>query len=303
MPFSMKKILILGFLGSLLATDAVMGQSFFAMRRDRSLILTGGTGTSSYLGDLALQGDYLQANLNIHAGLMYYLNHRIAIRSELSWFQLSGDDSKATVESGRRGRNLSFSSSCFELNAVAVISLYPQGRSFYQRPAFNVYAFGGIGLMYFNPTTIDKSGAKVSLQPLQTELVSYSLITPVIPLGIGVRFKIGPFANLCFEAGYRKTFTDYIDDVSTIHHDASKFSNPKSYELSDRRGELSTPQPLKKEGDIRGNPNNDDAYILYSAKLEYYLPVNFLKARGGQKTFKTKRKSFYRYNKRGGLRK
>jgi len=282
-------------------SDFASAQSFFAMRRERSLIALGGIGTSSYLGELANNGDYLQANINIHAGLQYYVSNRIAIRSELSWFQLSGDDKKATVESGRRERNLNFQSNCFEFNAVGMINLNPQGRTFYQRPAWNIYAFGGIGLMHFNPTTT-LNGTKYQLQPQQTEKVSYSLITPVIPLGIGLRFKLGPFSNLTFEGGFRKTFTDYIDDVSTVHHDAASFSSPLAASLSDRGPEIGI-APAK-EGSIRGNPNANDAYILYSVKFEYYLPVNFLKRdRSGAKTFKTKRKSFYRYNKRGGLKK
>lgn len=296
----MKRIVLIGLLG-LFIVNSASAQSFFAMRRDRTLILTVGTGTASYFGELSNDGDYLQANPNFHAGLQMYLTRKIAVRTELSWFQLSGDDSKASKESGRLGRNLSFSENDFEFSAVGIYNLYPMGRSFYQRPSFNVYGFAGIGLLYFNPTTMYK-GTKYQLAPQHTELVSYSTIVPVIPMGLGVRFRLGPFTNLCFEGGFRKTFTDYLDDVSTVHHDAAKYPNALSYALSDRRGELNPPEALKKEGDIRGNPKTDDAYILYSVKLEYYLPVNFLQ--GGnksQKTFKNKRKSFYRYNKRGGL--
>ncbi len=297
----MKKILLVGFLVGFLAVDFVSAQSFFAIRRDRSLILTVGTGTSSYFGELSNDGDYLQANPNFHAGLEYYFTNRIAIRSELSWFQLSGDDKKATVESGRRERNLSFSENNFEISAVGMVSLYPNGRSFYQRPAFNVYGFAGIGLLYFNPTTM-YNGQKYQLAPQHTELVNYSTVTPVIPIGLGLRFKLSPFINLCFEGGYRKTFTDYLDDVSGVHHDASKFPTALAAALSDRGPEIGV--PAAKEGSIRGNPKANDAYMLYSVKIEYYLPTNFLSGGNrGQKTFKTKRKSFYRYNKRGGLRK
>ena len=195
---------------------------------------------------------------------------------------------------------MSFSSNNFEISAVGIVSLYPQGRSFYQRPAFNVYGFLGIGLCYFNPTA-EYQGTKYALAPLQTELVAYSRVTPVIPMGLGIRFKVGPFFNLSFEGGYRKTFTDYLDDVSTTHHDASKFSNPIAKALADRRPELGLP-PYD-DGKKRGNPSSMDAYILFNAKIEYYLPTNFLEKDRGQKKFKNKRKSFYRYNKRGGLKK
>lgn len=299
----MRRIVLVGVLAGLLTTDLASAQSFFAMRRDRSLILTVGTGTSSYFGELTNDGDYLQANLNFHAGLQLYVTNRIAVRSEVSWFQSSGDDAKASVESGRRGRNLSFSSNNFEISAVGIVNFYRQGRSFYQRPSFNVYGFGGVGFLYFNPTTM-YNGTKYQLHAQKTELADYSLVTPVIPMGIGVRFKVGPFMNLSFEGGFRKTFTDYLDDVSTVHHDAASYGgNTLAYALSDRRGELNPPEPLKKEGDIRGNPKTSDAYMLYSVKVEYYLPVNFLQRDRGHKTFKNKRKAFYRYNKRGGMKK
>jgi hypothetical protein len=253
------------------------------------------------LGELSNDGDYLQAKPNLTAGLQMYITNRIGIRADVTWFQLSGADSKSTDEA-RKLRNLSFSSNNFEVSTVGIINLNPQGRNFYQRPAFNLYGFAGIGLCYFNPTT-EYNGKKYALAPLHTELVNYSRVTPVIPIGGGVRFKVGPFMNLSFEAAFRKTFTDYLDDVSTVHHDASKFTDPIAAALSDRRGENNPPTPLVADGVQRGNPGAMDAYILYNVKFEYYLPVNFLERDRAQKTFKSKRKSFYRYNKRGGLRK
>lgn len=299
----MRRLLLIGFLALTLIPDQASGQSFYAMRRSRSLMFVGGIGTSSYLGELSNPGDYLQAKPTINIGLQYYFTRSFAVRADFSWFQLSGSDAKSNdVESGRQGRNLSFSSNNFEMSMVGIYNLYPQGRTFYQRPAFNVYAFAGIGLCYFNPTT-DYQGTTYSLPALQTELVSYSTFTPVIPMGLGVRFKLGPFVNLSLEGGYRLTFTDYLDDVSTIHHDASMFSDPIAAALSDRRGELNPPQPLKTTGDIRGNPKTNDGYILYTARIEFYLPSNFLQGHGGQKSMKHNKKAFYRYNKRGGLRK
>lgn len=294
----MRKVLLVGLI-VLIVSDWAYSQSFFAMRRDRSLILTFGVGTASYFGELSNDNDYLQGNLNIQAGLQYYVNRKIAIRGEFSYFQLSGDDAKSSPESGRQGRNLSFSENDFELSAIGIYNLFPQGRSFYQRPDFNIYGFAGIGLLYFNPTTM-YNGQKYQLAPQHTELVSYSQFVPVIPVGLGVRFKLGPFVNLCFEGGFRKTFTDYLDDVSTVHHDASKFPTALAYALSDRRPEVGLANAP--DGYIRGNPSTMDSYMLYTAKIEYYLPHNFFqKSSGGQKTFKTKRKAFYRYNKRGGL--
>lgn len=266
-------------------------QSFYAARQKRSLVFVGGTGTSTYLGELTNPGDYLDAKPNLTFGLQGFLGQRVGLRTEVTWFQLSGSDAKAG-DPNRVPRNLSFTSNNFELNAVGILNLLPNGQRFYQRPNLNFYAFGGIGLLYFNPVA-EYQGQKYALRPLQTELVAYSRSVVVFPYGLGVRVKMGPLFNVSIEGGVRKTFTDYLDDVSTVHHDASKFSDPVSLALSDRRPEIGLPRA--EEGHIRGNPKTDDAYLLANVKLEYYLPVNFLER---NKLYSKKRKNIYKRARR-----
>lgn len=276
-------------------------QSFYAARRERSLILVGGIGTSSYYGELTNPKDYLHVKPGLNVGLQYYLSNRISMRLAADWFQLKGDDSEAPLETARQPRNLSFKSDNIEINMTGHVSLLPQGKRFYQRPPLNLYAFGGVGLLYFNPTT-EYNGTKYALQPLQTELVKYSRFAFVIPFGIGAKFKFGPYFNLSIEGGYRKTFTDYLDDVSTTHKGAAAFTNPISAALSDRRPEVGV-SPVE-PGYIRGNPKTMDGYFLFGAKIEYYLPTDFIFGGGpnGQgKLYNKKRSAYRRYNKKGGL--
>ncbi|MEQ8302625.1 MAG: DUF6089 family protein [Cyclobacteriaceae bacterium] len=292
----MRKAVVIGFIFTMVISLAD-AQSFYSIRRERSLIAVGGIGTSTYLGELSNEGDYIDAKPTINIGLQYYLTNRIALRSEITWYTLKGDDAKADPESGRAPRNLSFTSSNYEVNVTGIVNFFPHGRRFYQRPGFNLYGFAGIGLTYFNPKT-EYQGQKIALQPLQTELTKYSRVTPVIPYGLGARFKAGPFFSVAIEGGLRKTFTDYMDDVSTVHNDASKFSDPLAHALSDRRPEIGL--PLAADGYIRGNPDKDDSYLLLTVKVEYYLPFQ-AKSSSNKKLVNKKRKSFYRYNKRGGL--
>jgi hypothetical protein len=282
----------------------VQAQSFYAIRRERALIATVGTGTSTIFGDLSNKGDYINAKPNLSLGTQVYFTNNISGRAEATWFQLSGSDAKAdpTGELGRKARNLSFQTNGVEFSVTGAYNFFPNGNRYYRRPWFNVYAFGGIGGLYFNPTTIYQ-GKRIDLQPLHTELLNYSKFVLVIPFGLGVRLRTGPNTNIAIEGGYRKTFTDYLDDVSTVHHDASKFSSTLAAALSDRGPEIG--YPPAKEGSIRGNPKNKDAYMLLSVKLEYYLPGNFQIFGGTQKkygSFNRKRSSsFYRYNKGGKL--
>jgi hypothetical protein len=287
-------------LGLLLISAAADAQSFYATRRERSIILTGGLGTSTYLGDLANRTAIPNVDPNVNIGLQYYFSNRISARAEVNWFTIAGDDKSATG-GGRNYRNLSFQSSCFELSAVGMVNLFAHGDRYYRRPGFNVYGFAGVGVLFFNPKATYK-GTSIELQPLKTEGVSYSLTTLTIPYGLGFRLKVTPQFNISLEAGWRKTFTDYIDDVSTVYLDNASFpANSNAQALADRRPELPDPYPLNKAGDKRGDPTNNDGYILLNAKIEYYLPWDF----GGndrRKSYSKKRRSSSsRYNKRGGL--
>src|SRR5690242_10067682 len=84
-------------------------QSFYAIRRNRSLIVTGGIGNSSYFGDLKDPREYLDPKFNITGGLQYFVTPRVSVRTELTYFQLKGDDAKSEDPSRQR-RNLSFQS-------------------------------------------------------------------------------------------------------------------------------------------------------------------------------------------------
>lgn len=283
-----KGILLLLILAPVLASS----QTFYAVRKERSLILVGGFGTASYFGDLKDPGDLIDVKPSISAGLQFYFTPRISMRSELTYFSIKGDDESSSDQS-RVDRNLSFTASNFELNAVGIVDLLPLGRRFYQRPGINIYGLAGVGVMYMNPKA-EYNGVKHALQPLKTEDVSYSRFQPVIPYGLGVRFKAGPFFNIGIESIWRKTFTDYVDDVSTVHPNKAGWTDPVRVALSDRRVEGNPELSPYAPGAKRGDSTKDDAYHLLLLKIEYYLPNNFLFKDPYQKLYNTKRRAYYR---------
>jgi hypothetical protein len=291
---------LLGLIALVVVPELCLAQSFYAIREKRSLIASFGTGSSTYYGELSNPGAVINYQPNINVGLQYFMNPRISVRTELNWFILEGSDTKAS-DLGRKIRNLSFKDNCFEISATGTISLFSNGNRHYRRPSINLYGFAGIGLLYFNPKT-EYKGQTYSLQPLKTEGVSYSLITPVVPFGLGARFKLGPNLNLVVEGGFRKTFTDYLDDVSSKYVDNASFTDPIAKALADRRQEYDPNLALASAGDKRGNPSTNDSYFLLNTKIEYYLPVNFQK-RGKGLIANKRNRSMYRYKKGGGLRK
>lgn len=272
----------------ILVTLVAEAQSFYTLRRDRSLIATVGLNTSSYYGDLKDDSDILDAKPSLSIGLMTSITRRIYIRGEFSWVTLSGRDAEST-ENGKTWRNLSFTSSNYEFNVVGLVNLVEHRGRFYQRPNYNLYGFAGLGGLYFNPKA-ELDGQKYALQPLMTEGVKYSRFAVVIPFGIGGKIKATPFVNIALEAGWRKTFTDYIDDVSTVHVDNASFANPIAARLADRRPEIDL--PVAAAGSKRGDPSNDDAYMLLTLRVEYYLP--YQTGSQNRKVYNRKRRAAYR---------
>ena len=290
-----KKILLLSFF---LGTAVLAGaQSFYNFGQNRTLTVSGGIGNASYFGDLKDPREYLDPQFNLTGGLQYYFHQRFSGRLDLTYFKLEGDD-RETDNPPRSVRNLSFKSSNLELALTGNFTIVPPSSlRYYQRQKVNGYLFAGIGLLYTNPTAV-YNGVKYALQPLRTEDRSYSRFQVVIPFGAGERFKVSNNVKIVLEGGYRKTFTDYLDDVSTRHPNKSTWTDPVRIALSDRRPEkgLSPYEP----GSIRGDPTDKDGYFLLNIKGEYYLAKNFLERRGynQRKLYNTKRRSIYRMPRR-----
>mgnify|MGYP001954824861 CR=1 FL=1 len=98
----------------------------------------------------------------------------------------------------------------------------------------DIYIFGGVGLMYFNPKGLDDSGQWVKLQPLGTEGQGlngepdkYNRVTFTIPYGIGIGKSIDRYWGINVEFTMRQTFTDYIDDVSGNYYGRQRLYNAK----------------------------------------------------------------------------
>lgn len=269
----MKKIVLLLVAVGMVLPIVSRAQGFRMVRRNRDLMLNVGLGTAKYYGEMTNPGELGKIKPSVIVGAEYYFSRRISGRAQFAWFQTSGDD--ADAGDSRRVRNLSFTSNNFELTAIGVVGLIPQGFRFYDRPGFNLHAFAGIGVMRFNPVA-EYNGKKYALQTLATEGVSYSRITPVVPFGLGARIKVNPFTNVLIEGGYRLTFTDYMDDVSArLYPDPATLKSDIARALSDRRAEYQEFDPTRPG--IRGNPETNDGYFLLNVSLQYYIPYELNK--------------------------
>lgn len=298
----MKKIILL-FL-TLAFSFQLFSQSFYSRKVDRKLVASFGTGTAKYFGDLANPGELFKgARWNIEGGLEYRIDSRFSARTSLTAFQFSGGDEFADTE-GRKVRNLSFTTTAFELAGTGIVQLFADGARYYQRKPINVFLLAGVGITWYVPKGLStntyhdgspnpSAGKMVTLRNLETEQVKYSPFTIAIPIGGGVKMMTTPFLNLTVSGAYRFTFTDYLDDISTVYPGIENFNDPLAAAMSNKRFEVDG--SVYDEGVQRGNPDNKDGYFIISFRADYFLPPMSLG--GNKRKSSNRRKSKYKNGK------
>jgi hypothetical protein len=223
------------------------------------LSFTGGFGFSTYYGDLCDNIECMRLRPNLGVGAIYRFDLKavefFSLKSEINYFRLY---SKDTYEN----RNNTFRSGNVEIFSSAMFELFPY-EEFTIRRLINPYGFLGFGIVYYNPKA-ELNGEWHALRPLQTEGVKYGSISPIIPFGIGATVKLIPTLSIMAEAGYRITFTDYLDDVSSeTFLPQSSFEDPNA-------GALANPHNRTIQ---RGNPGRNDGYFMFSVKARFTIPV------------------------------
>lgn len=248
-----------------------------------------GLGASNYLGEMGgkekTRRDFIwdmklrQTRWALNGFARYKFNNYIAAQVGMTYLRISGDDALSTNR-GRRARNLNFVNDMLELSARADIYIYGTndvGRRGTYRLDFKSYMFAGFGGVLHGPKTA-YDGSMVKLRPLMTEGVSYKKVTAVIPFGVGVYFTKKRKYRFGFEAGWRLSFTDYLDDVSTVYADPTTLSTPTAVALANRYDELpadllpSLPIPQNyAPGSKRGDPTHNDTYFTAMFTYSYVL--------------------------------
>jgi opacity protein-like surface antigen len=228
---------------------------------------TAGGAIATYFGDLKDNPVDLWAKPSTQLGVNYRYNNHLNFRTEVLWYRISGADSLNDVESDIYTRNLSFRADNFEWNVQAMWQLFNKYAR-YNRPTLNPYIFAGIGLTTNNPKAL-YNGEWYALRPIQTEEKEYSAVVVVLPAGIGVTYHLNANWDISAEYGYRITFNDYLDDVSTIYPDKPYDQLTDLQQIfTDRRPEMG----LEKRPPgypYRGNSKNDDWYLITGLKLTY----------------------------------
>ncbi len=239
-------------------------------------------GFTNYFGDL--QASHLEpSEYNMALGLFgrLNLNRHLSVKLGFLKGEISGTDQNSSASSGRRQRNLSFKSPIYELSLTGEFNIVPFDIREDKIAAF--YLFTGVAGFKFNPYA-DFEGERYSLRDLGTEgqylpgsdNTPYSLYQIAIPMGIGTKINLNYRCNIGVEIGLRKTFTDYLDDVSTVYPniEALDAADPIAAQLSFREAEyyeLDLKSADEPAGKIRGNPDKMDWYFFGGVTISVNL--------------------------------
>jgi len=278
-------------------------------------------GASNFLGELGGRNqigtdgirDFDFESIRWWAGIGYSYK----LKKELIWRNifmggyLHGDD-KYTKEPFRSNRNINFRTPIIEFSSQLQLTLTREREGHRYRLKgikgwrdINVtsYIYGGVGVFYFNPQG-KKDGKWYNLRPLCTEgqtyvptRKKYSLVQLNIPYGIGWRRNISREWAMGLEYGLRKTYTDYIDDVSTTYYDNNTLLTTKG-ELAAYFADPSLHRPDGGDtgsGQQRGDLTDKDAYMFLTITL-IYKPNNhdFVFWNGSYKRKKSNYSRFFR---------
>ncbi|GAA4378144.1 DUF6089 family protein [Hymenobacter koreensis] len=221
---------------------------------------------------------------NIGLTFMHRFAPRISVRGSLSYGRITGDDAKAADDTDpearyRFNRNMNFRNDIVEGAVVGVFDLIENRNNYLKRPDFVPYVFAGVAAFHHNPKGLDQNGNYIALQPLGTEGQratgdQYGLWQFSLPFGGGVRYKLNKSFDLGLEIGWRKTFTDYLDDVSTNYVANRNDLTPGAaqyfgYDIT--KGIDGTYSTANQAGGQRGKSNEDDWYIVTGLSVNYIL--------------------------------
>lgn len=255
---------------------------------------------SNFLGDLGGNygkgGPFLKdnniSNTKILAGahVSVYPGHLFGARLAVTYGTIAGDDAnidgRGGLEEARKARNQNFKSKIKEAFIAAeffpTVLLEQDPTDVFHK--FRPYFLAGAGVFHYNSQGLDPAtGEWVYLKPLHTEgqgfaeypeRKEYKSTQFNIPLGFGIKYFLSEDVNLSLEIISRKTFTDYIDDVSTTYIDKDLFYNylPLNTAILANRMYDKTAGSLNRSGDSkRGTSTNMDSYYSAGFKLSYRI--------------------------------
>ena len=235
----------------------------------------GGTiGGSYYIGDLNPYRHYPR-DTKLAGGIVYRynFNDRYALRLQglFGTLQAYDGDSKDSLQ---LLRGLHFRSKIIETSLLLEINFFKYRTRGKEGRKWTPFVFGGLAYFHFNPQA-QLDDTWYELQPLGTEGQgssaggeSYARDMICIPFGAGLKLNAGR-VDFQLEWGLRRTYTDYIDDVSGTYVDNAQLA----YENGPLAAQLADPSALAESNTdrARGDSNTRDWYVYSGLSITYIM--------------------------------
>lgn len=225
-----------------------------------------------YLGDLN-PGNHFQATQLAFGGfLRHNFNERLAVKAGIEYGHVKGDDA---IAGHHPDRNLHFQSSITDFSATFEFNFFDYFIGS-QRHNFTPYMFAGASAFLFNPKA-NFNGSLTELRGMRTEgqgsagypeRKEYGKTGLSIPFGAGVKYTFSRFIGMSLSWTLHKTFTDYLDDVSTTYYLDLAGANPG--EVTDQ-ALLSDPTLSHNNGMQRGDSQYNDWFSYVGVSISFRL--------------------------------
>lgn len=176
-----------------------------------------GAGAALYKGDILPHIDPRYARPAGQIFVRHTPGKAVSFKYVLLAGSFAGSDEKRNQDPLAQARNRSFRSRFQEISATIEYNFLDY-RSETKRMPVSPYLFGGLAFFRF--------------EPVENKKPSYPLTGISIPFGVGVKYVLYKNWNLNFEFGARKTFTDFLDDLSgTDINNPFQNGNPKDKDM------------------------------------------------------------------------
>ncbi|MDZ7604817.1 MAG: hypothetical protein U5K79_04350 [Cyclobacteriaceae bacterium] len=236
-------------------------------KESRYITIGGGPLVSTYVGDLTPKDKFIINALKVtRPGFSAFINYNwkapFSFSGDLFYARIIGDDFNTSPEDGgstrKYVRNLSFRNDLIGVTARGNFMILKDKFEYFKRLDFNIYLNAGISVYYSNPKAkipndsiyFTYAGDWVPLRPLGTEgqnnpltgVKKYSSVQVGIPVGIGMRFRLGYKTDLYLDASFTYMLSDYIDDIGDKYVDLGALESGVAKVMSDRSKEKNSSQ-------------------------------------------------------------
>jgi hypothetical protein len=175
----------------------------------------GGIGGFTYSGDIVRNFNLLYSKPAVTVFYRRNINKIISFKAGFTFGKIGASDKRKPIDAFAIQRNASFNLTLMELAGTYEYH-FLDWRDTKRRIRFTPYLFAGAGLFVFSGN--------------QTKPVEYSNVQISIPFGGGVKYVLNPKWYLAAEFGVRKTFFDYLDNISGSDPSYKTFKQGNSFD-------------------------------------------------------------------------